>query len=169
MAFVNESISEEDQQRIHYSALKDPHGNSLVNIQLPRWTVDHTRDIFLLPLGGGLARQYSRDGIEHKPFHFLFSWQGVWMRVDAFKDELPSNDSIPPIVIWEVIRIHRPETLPRLLEDVMQLLAEAFDARGSNSYDDSRALFIEICVDFSKLQIAKSDFAYEALAIPQLR
>lgn len=161
MAFVNESISEEDQQRIHFSALKDLHGKSLVNIQLPRWTVDHTRDIFLLPLGGGLARQYSRDGIEHWPFHFLFSWQGVWMRVDAFKDEMPSNDCMLPIVIWEVIRIHRPETLPGSIEDVIQLLTEAFDARGSNSYDDSRASFIEIRVDFSKLQTTKSDSAYE--------
>ena len=153
MAFVNEPISETDQQRINYSALKDPKTESRI-WALPRWTVDHNRDVFFLRLGGG----QSPEDI-YGLFYFLFSWQGVWMRVDAVEKEMPSDEPMIRILTWEVIRMHLPDVLPVSREEIMHALAEVFDVYGSCSYDDIRAMYSEVHVDFSKLQIAKFDIA----------
>ncbi len=149
MAFVNEQISEMDQKRINYRALKDPQTGTGI-ADLPRWTLDRENDVFLLGLGGGMSREDY-----HVPFYFLFSWKGVWMRVDAYRREVLSDGN--RILIWEILKIYLPDTLLASHEHVAKLLTEALDAHGSNSYDTSRAMFKEVQVDFAQLQVAKFD------------
>ncbi|MGE4578465.1 MAG: hypothetical protein AB7F21_02915 [Desulfuromonadales bacterium] len=146
MAFVNEKIPEADQESINYGALRDPQGGRpLVDSTLPRWAVDRERDAFLLRLGGGATREDYQV-----PFYFLFCWQGARMRVDAYRRIQTSSAPKFKTLTWEIIRLHLPETLPASLEETMQMLSEAFDTYGSNSYDDSKALYSAVNVDFSK-------------------
>lgn len=146
MAFINEPISAEDQERIQYSTLKDPQGGGSIP-DLPRWTADHGRNAFLLRLGGGMSREDY-----HVPYYFLFGWYGMLIRVDAYRHEQAASDPTAYTLTWEVVRMHLPDVLSATHEEIKQLLTEAFDVRGSNSYDESRASFEAVHVDYSNLQ-----------------
>jgi hypothetical protein len=151
MTFVNEKISDADQQRINYSALKDPHtGNPLIG--RPCWTVDRDRDAFLIGLGGGMSREDY-----HVPYYFLFSWKGTRMRVDAYKRRMPApGDPMRAVLTWEVVRFDLPETLClRDEEEVVQMLTEALQTYGTTGTEWSHLKLSEVHVDLPKAKGSK--------------
>lgn len=145
MAFVNEQLSEYDQQKIDYSVLKHPQTGRAVDNQ-SWWTVDRENDVFLLFYGGGMSREDY-----HVPFHFLFGFQDVQLRIQAFQKRTPSDDPMLGDLTWEVTSLQLPETLSEKSKDVLEVLTGAFKAFGHTGGKWSHLNLKNVHVDFSKL------------------
>lgn len=150
MAFRNELISNEDQERIHYHSFKDMCGSSqnLIGIGEPRWTVDREKDAYLLKLGGGMDREDY-----HVPHYFLLSLRGEQIRIDAFRRRIPSDDPRLSTVVWEVIALRAAKYLSASRDDIARALAEAFAAYGSTGFAEGSHINLKsVLVDFSRMQ-----------------
>jgi hypothetical protein len=148
MPFVNEDISEADQQRINFSALRAPgpfsHRQPLFPSNSIWWTVDRERDAYFIRLGGGIRREETVV-----PHTFLFSWRGERMRVEAWKHE----DYMLKLLTWEVVGIHPLGNSPVSNDDVMPILAQAFVAFGEwGGGTWPHARLKEVRVDFSNIK-----------------
>jgi hypothetical protein len=144
MAFVNEQISEIDQEGIDYSKLE--HSNSRFGrIGTPWWTVDRGRNAFLIGMNASVPRE---DHI--LPAYFLFSLQGELITFAAIATKKPSDDPMLGILVWEVVRLHLPETLQTTRDQIIQILTEALLVYGRGGTQSAYLNINSVEVDFLK-------------------
>ena len=147
MAFRNESISEADQSLIDYQALRDSQGGGPI-VDPPKWTVDRERDAFLIRLGGGMNREDY-----HVPHYFQFSLRNERLRVDAFKERVPSDEPMLANLFWKVVGLHLTEFTSISREEITRTLTEAFIAYGSTGFAENSHINVKVVeVDFSGMR-----------------
>ncbi len=116
MAFVNESIPDEDKQRIDFGQLRNPVNGHPLPLPPYQWTVDHERDIALISLGGGGE---SSDF----PNFFVLYWQGRFINVHlryTTTGDFPTNDLE---VTWRLEFLGNLGNIPE--QEVIAALQEA--------------------------------------------
>ena len=125
MAFVNEYISEADKARIDFSKIKHPIYQDPTTPN--KWTVDHVRDIALIPVGGGSLEI---------PYIFAMYWQGEVLYIYMYTSKIGNFTNSDLEVTWRIDQIDVPDNLSR--EEMLKTLKEALFAYGymSTEYRD---------------------------------
>lgn len=121
MAFVNEYISEADKARIDFSKIKHPvHQKPIIPNQ---WTIDHDRDIALIPLGTFGEPQTRSSGVEERTYIFMMYWQGQSVDVLLYSSYVGNFTTKDLEVTWRIDQIGVPDNVPR--EEMLKMLKEA--------------------------------------------
>ena len=126
MAFVNETLTEQDQAwfatfnfRSVFST-RDP-------IPAPRkWTIDRDRDAVLISLEGQGA-----EGYDVPPTFMVLIWAGQIIHIQAYTRGEGSYERGSE-EWWRLTYIGIPKALEAQAEMVLQLIREALDAQGTN-------------------------------------
>ena len=116
MGFVNEFISEEDKKRYDFSRIKRPplyHKS----IRPDTWTVDRTRDVFLVWTRGGERGFPNED-------HFALWWKGEIVNVQFERDDT-GEISDHTMTHWRLIKIEIPPRLAARRQEILMTVKEA--------------------------------------------
>lgn len=121
MAFVNERISENDREYFNSFSLKSPFTDQPLYAR--EWTIDRERDVFLVGLGG--RGTYDSD----IPMFYALIWENEVILLDTYcKGE--GNYSTGIEMWWKITKIIAPDALIKNMEEMLELIKEAFDAIG---------------------------------------
>ena len=146
MAFVNEEITEEmDIELLNSFNFKNPVTNK--PLRLWKWTIDRERDAFLVGLGG--VGYYDS---EIPMFHALV-WEKNVIILETYSEEHGKYSSGIE-VRWKISKIKAPEILIQDQQTIINLIKDAFDAKGVG-YE--RDCVISVNFDY----IAKPSFVKE--------
>lgn len=122
MAFVNETISEVDKEKLKAFNFKNPVTD--VPFIATKWTVDRKRDIFFVTLGG--QGSYNTE----IPMFCALVLQNEVIALETYSDGIGSFESGFDIS-WKVTKILIPESLETKQDLIIVLIKEALDAYGS--------------------------------------
>ena len=126
MAFVNEYISEADKARIDFRKIEHPVYRDTV---IPyKWTIDHERDIALIPLGTFGEPQTTPSGVEEGSYIFVMYWQGLTVDVFLYGSYMGNFTTNDLEVTWRIDQIGVPDSVSR--EDIQKTIKEALYAYG---------------------------------------
>lgn len=127
MAFVNEIISEADQEMLKSYKFANPvTGEPVVP---KRWTVDRERDIFLIGLGGRGAY------VSEIPMFYTLVWKGKRIGLQTYRDAKGDYQSGTELW-WKITKINVPESLKPQEKMLIELIKEVIDAYGSANKRD---------------------------------
>ncbi len=121
MAFVNERIPENDREYFNSFNLLSPFTDEPIFAR--EWTIDRERDAFLVGLAG--QGTYESD----IPMFYALVWKKNVIILDTYsKGE--GNYSKGIEMWWKITKIKAPDTLIKNMEEMLELIKEAFDAFG---------------------------------------
>ncbi|WP_221763474.1 hypothetical protein [Methyloradius palustris] len=131
MAFINESLGENQRYLFPRDLFYKPYNPYKEPIELYRWTVDWDRDVFIISLGTIGPEQ---------PEYFAMSWCKKVIKFAAYvhfeADENVSHASVRKAhatVTWKITSLTIPSALQAIREEVIQLLLEGLDAMGNSN------------------------------------
>lgn len=126
MAFVNETLTEQDKGWFASFRLESEFRKGELLDAPDRWTADRDRDAFLVSLEGQGA-----DGYDVPPQFLALFWQGLVIRIEAYTRGTGSYQ-VGTEKWWRVTQILVPKQFQNQRDLVLQLVREALDARGTN-------------------------------------
>ena len=121
MPFVNEIVPDQIKPQLHAQGFRHPLG--VGEIKLYKWTVDRARDVFLLPLGN------EPGGHDMRQFFFALSVRGAVAYFEACEHLNRFSDG--DVLTWMGAHLELPEKLSLNRSEVISLLQESLEARGS--------------------------------------
>lgn len=122
MAFVNEIISEADQEKLKAFTFKNPVTN--IAITPKKWTINRERDAFLIGLGG--QGTYNSE----IPMFYALVWKNKVISLATYKKGV-GNYRDGAELWWKITGISVPESLKPYKDEIIELIKEAIDAHGS--------------------------------------
>jgi len=108
MAFVIETISEEQKVKLDPEIFHHPHDPWHRLTKTRRWVSDNAREIFILCLGGG-GGPWEGGGVPKPREHFALSWKGQIVKFEAI---CSTEGSLTKWVsLWEIMDVDIPPCL----------------------------------------------------------
>ena len=117
IAFVNESISVYDKANFDFSRIKRPPLYYVDPIEAHYWTIDRTRDVFLIWTLGG--NEEARNA-----HHVALWWHGDLVRIGLERDAVGQN-RMPVTSTWRLRLMQLPSHLESSRAEIVEALKEA--------------------------------------------
>ncbi|CAH1204392.1 hypothetical protein PAECIP111893_02241 [Paenibacillus plantiphilus] len=136
MAFVYEKISEADRELYQSFNLRSPFNGR--PLETRKWTIDRERNAYLISLGG--QGTYNSD---IPMFHTLI-WNGNTINIDSFTTGI-GDVSSGIEKFWKITKIEAPIDLYEKKDELIDLMKEAFDAKG---FAGSKDCVVSVHFDF---------------------
>lgn len=143
--FINEDMSEADQEKIGYKKLDNPRAKRSLSSN-PSWTIDRENDTFLLYLDGGMRREDY-----HVPYYFIFCINKNCFNIIAEREEKNSNDMKLENIYWNIISIENIVSNNFDKDEYMlKMIKNAFIAYGRSGFPRSSHINVDsVFVSFS--------------------
>lgn len=139
MAFVNETIPEEQKSKFKFPVKTRPDGSKPT---LWKWTIDRDRDVFLVcvDVEGG--------GYEGTPVtkHFVMSLKGELISLSADPLNCIRNEAEGVVMPWRLHKLVLPPAFSERKDEAFELIRQAFRTMG-NLYDGDK--YADVSIDFS--------------------
>ncbi|MBF0414910.1 MAG: hypothetical protein HQL79_03980 [Magnetococcales bacterium] len=125
MAFVNELIPDEDKLKLEAMNIRYPHYRKLSLTKGSIWTIDHDRNIYLLPTAFNM---YDAPGL----IYFVLSWKDKIIGIKALDRSTKNEDQIYT-VFYTILKLQIPGEILCDREHIMNAIVEALDIYTRNT------------------------------------